>query len=454
MMEEPEPVAQEITNWAQNWYGNLEAEDQERFQTLYSAVNSGLGPDAFAYMVMSDRDELHRLFPDVPLDQLPMGASLTRQIVDIKKRTKEELGLNQVETKLMEIQSRGYTLLPTLTDYIGGRDEYLHKIDGMINDTKGKMVNMDLSDPTLSKSMNDYMNYLYVLKGRQNKRYGDWLNQSIDAHNAEATRINDQYTSLVGRYNDEVAGQTAIAQEDFRVWQGMLTGLYNSIDGMERKELETETLRAQLDATYLKMTLDSIGGKDGFLDQSYLEGKDKYFQIIGGVKQSAVGPIGADGKPTDIYSERAKDIDAMMDQAETAGLDPQGVIYWLSNSYIPSYVKAAAGSGNLTESFDFYADLIKIYAEKSKRPTAVQEAKTLASVLLDSAGSGIQQYLSGEDVKNSVQSVLADLVDTTITGRLRYNSPESRDKFLENNTGELPDDILNKLFDVYESNVL
>ena len=324
----------------------------------------------------------------------------------------------------------------------------------MINDTKGKMVNMDLSDPTLSKSMNDYMNYLYVLKGRQNKRYGDWLNQSIDAHNAEATRINDQYTSLVGRYNDEVAGQTAIAQEDFRVWQGMLTGLYNSIDGMERKEFETETLRAQLDATYLKMTLDSIGGKDGFLDQSYLEGKDKYFQIIGGVKQSAVGPIGADGKPTDIYSERAKDIDAMMDQAETAGLDPQGVIYWLSNSYIPSYVKAAAGSGNLTESFDFYADLIKIYAEKSKRPTAVQEAKTLASVLLDSAGSGIQQYLSGEDVKNSVQSVLADLVDTTITGRLRYNSPESRDKFLENNTGELPDDILNKLFDVYESNVL
>jgi hypothetical protein len=445
----------EIKNWAQNWYSNLDASDQKKFETLFNAVNSGLGASSFAYMVMSDRDELHKLFPNVPLEDLPMGASLARQVVDLKGRVKQELGLNELENKMNQIQSRGYTILPTLTDYVRGRDEYLGEIDNMIEDTKTKITSMDLSDPTLNKSMSDYMNYLYVLKGRQNKRYGDWIQQSIDTHNAEVNSINDQYKIVSQRYQDEVASQAAITQEDYNNWKTTLTEMYNSIDGAENKQLETQTLKAQLQKTYLDMAIDAVGAKGNKLDQSYLGDKDKYFDIIGGVKQNAVGPIGSDGKPTNIYSERAMDIDQMMNQAEAAGLDPEGVVYWLANSYFPSYVKDEISKGNINEPIDFYGNMIKNFANSSSRTNTLQDASTLINTLITSFDSGLDNYLKNENVKGNIKDVLDDLTSTKwFSGKQKYDSSTSRDEFLENNKGRLPDDVLNKIFDTYEVNVL
>ena len=68
-------------------------------------------------------------------------------------------------------------------------------IQQLITDNKDAMAKMDTSNPFVAQSMGRYTNYLSVLKGRQEKRYVDYINDSIGAHNADMQFMVDGYNT-------------------------------------------------------------------------------------------------------------------------------------------------------------------------------------------------------------------------------------------------------------------
>ena len=58
---------------------------REKYEDLYKAVSAGIGPQIFAYQMMADKEALKKMFPGVPEESLPDGASLTRQLIDLKR---------------------------------------------------------------------------------------------------------------------------------------------------------------------------------------------------------------------------------------------------------------------------------------------------------------------------------------------------------------------------------
>lgn len=64
---------------------------------------------------------------------------------------------------------------PECVDYIKGKDEYLGHLDGMIDKTKDYILSqkVDMSNPYVANRMQNYMNYLGTLRGKQNQRYID-----------------------------------------------------------------------------------------------------------------------------------------------------------------------------------------------------------------------------------------------------------------------------------------
>jgi hypothetical protein len=390
-----------------------------------------------------------------------MGASLSRQIVDLKKRVREEEGLNKLEVEMNAMQSRGYSALPVLSDYIAGRDQYLGKIDKMIADTKDKLTTMDTSDPTLAKSMDDYTGYLYVLKGRQNKRYGDFLQQSIDAHNAEADRLNDRYKTVSARYQDEIANQSAIAQEDFNSWKTLLGGIYTGVDNWEKRQLERNGMVLANEKVAADMIIDAtkaaaaIGGVDP--KNSYIQNPTKYDTAIESYLQSAGSfpdPFSkSTNQPTEFYGPGNGTIEDMMELAAGGGLDTNGVIDGLRKFMNDNVQRPLSQNGDVESIINPWIELIKQHAATSTRETATEEAYNLTMELESVLKNGLNEYLTNK--AEPLKLVLADLVDTGGWFKgTKYETPESRDEFIANNKVNLPESLLGRIFDTYNMGVL
>lgn len=251
------------------WYEELSPELQEQYKPIYEAVQAGVGPKTFAWGMMDDLNKLRQLpgMENMPADALPFGASLTRQIDDLKKTVKEEFTINQQQDNLRKLSERGLDITDNLQEYIDGRDEYLKRIDSMINTAKSSMIDMDLANPYVSSKMNQYMNYLYILKGKQNKRYANFLDSAIREHNFSLVRAQNAYDSSYQRFEEEFNSRKSIAEEDYNRLDAMLQEMYNNAEGRQKKEydmgiLEQQYLKAVKENSRLGFDLLSPGDMD------------------------------------------------------------------------------------------------------------------------------------------------------------------------------------------------
>jgi len=62
---------------------------------------------------------------------------------------------------------------PECVDYIRGKDEYLKKINGLLDDARMKIAYTDTSNPYVAQRWENYLDYLYTLRDRQISRYND-----------------------------------------------------------------------------------------------------------------------------------------------------------------------------------------------------------------------------------------------------------------------------------------
>jgi len=208
-------------------------------ETLQKAFAAGIGSKAFAMDVMGDKKKMAEVLgiPEESLDLLPDSPFLSVQLNDLKSSLKKEYGLDNKLQKLEDLQSQGVTIESDLTAYIREKDKYYNQLDTMYDKAEKMIANTDTSNPYVAQRYNNYLNYLTVLKGRQNQRYIDFLKSGIDYHNADLKRAEDSYNTSVKAVDAIFATQKDITTEQFKDIEAILKDMYDNVT--KRDDLQT-----------------------------------------------------------------------------------------------------------------------------------------------------------------------------------------------------------------------
>jgi len=241
-----------------SWYEGLSDDDKTRYADLYGALKAGIGKKTFAWQMISDVEKMKTLFPGAPAEALPIGASLASQVNDIEKNLREEYKIDVLTDNLNKLQNRGIDIEEDLTSYITARDSYIEKLDGMIGKAKDSMTTLDMANPYVAKQMGNYMNYLYIMKGRQQKRYADFLKSAITYHNNEVKRAKDSYDTANKQFTDVLANKKEILKEDYTNLKALLEEMYENVDNREKKILTNALLQQKVAELALQNAVDPL----------------------------------------------------------------------------------------------------------------------------------------------------------------------------------------------------
>lgn len=231
---------------------------------LDKAVAGGMGPSMFALRAMSDPQGFKKLMKDVAGvdiadEDLPTGGSLSANIDKMEKALKLHYNLDDLLNQKSSIVETGVTVERDLKDYIRGRDEYLTETQRMIEDTQKGMWQQNLGDPQVAKQMDNYMNYLYTLRGNQNKRYIDFLNSGITQYNRDLTEVSNNYDKALAAYQHDLTTKSAITTEEFQMYNTALQEMYTNAEQAPMKKLQLQALYNQVHPAATGIVTDAAG---------------------------------------------------------------------------------------------------------------------------------------------------------------------------------------------------
>lgn len=246
------------------------------------AVNEGTGAGLFAMGVANEK----------------FGGSLDEYINKLDTKLKTDFNLEGLETELSNLKSQKNNLVPTLTQYIKGKDNYLKFIDGMIDQTEGALLKQDMGNPAVANSYNNYLTYLYTLKGRQSQRYGNFLNSAISDYNADLESTQSNYDNVYSNYKDAITRKATIAQNEYNTLYQTMGDLYNNLEQAPLKRANLEALQLQNTANALIIAQNGIDQNTN-TNPKYLEDVKKYGDHIsdkdGNLSTEALGAGGLAG---------------------------------------------------------------------------------------------------------------------------------------------------------------
>ena len=263
---DPQKMLEQVTNWYDKgqinsidyWFENLSPGLQNQYAEIYEAVKSGMTKTAFFNQLMSDRKAASEL-SGIPEEFIPAGISLTRSLKEERERLEKELNIDQQLSNLNQMLNAGVNIDNDLSSYIKGKDEYLGAIDAMIDKARDYSFSnkIDMSNPYVANRMQNYMNYLGTIRGRQNQRYVDFLKNATDDYNAKIERMQNTVDLSISRVEDKMTDIKLMAEEDYANIKDTIYGLYDSIEGMTKLSRDELTFEGQMRNSYLD-TIKSI----------------------------------------------------------------------------------------------------------------------------------------------------------------------------------------------------
>ena len=199
------------------------------------AVKEGTGPGLFAL------NEVNSKF----------GGSLDAYINTLDEKLKKDSKIEPLELELSNLKSQSENFIPTLSSYIKGKDQYSSAIDKMISNAEGQLLTTNMADPFTANQYKNYMTYLYTLKGRQNERYGNYLNAAISDYNADVTKVQANYENVYKRYTDALTRQGTIAQSEYNTLYTTMSDLYTNLENAPIRAQNARILQQQIDTNDL-----------------------------------------------------------------------------------------------------------------------------------------------------------------------------------------------------------
>jgi len=208
---------------------------------------------------------------------------------------KEKLGYTKYEDQLNNMEANKGALIPTITSYIRGRDKYLTAIDQMIENTEMSLMKQDMSNPAIAESYNNYLTYLYTLKGRQTQRYGNYLNSAVDEYNTEFDRLDSKFTSIKEEFNRLGKQDYEITINEYNNTLAAAADLYTSLEEAPIKRRELQVLDNQIALQNIEI-IDAINTENNVTDKDYSKKRDSYYNDLtdddGNFNFDNIGPGG------------------------------------------------------------------------------------------------------------------------------------------------------------------
>jgi hypothetical protein len=389
------------------------------------------GGEHFAQSILSDSKLMKELFPNIKPEDMP-SASLVGQLADLKKALKKEYDLDNILSQKKDLIARGQLLKTTTSEYIKERDTYISQIDKMLDDAKAKMIQGDMANPEKAAKMTNYLKYLETLKARQNKRYIDYSNQAIEAHNAEITRIDNEYTTNLNAFEEELQTQAAITQERYTNMRNMLKEMWDNVDKKEEHALDIAYKQAQIDAMYAKnsptIDIDTYKQKNLILD--------------------AMTEDNEEGKPGELIGSIQEMVDNVSNGVELG--DPVKSTLMILGDYIkPQLASPNIDASTFIKRLDNYTRMLLEYqgnlGEENTREK--QYAYNVAKKVAEGADEYLQNYVKSADLGN-IKDALKRL--TGQKGWIKFKG--GKEELVDKGEDEMEKFMLGALFDSYEAN--
>jgi hypothetical protein len=304
------------------------------------------------------------------------GKNLNQVIIDDIASKKKEYGIAEAEQALSDLVAKKENIIPTLTTFIKGKDQYLSFIDKAIDQMNDSITETDMGDPAVANAYNRQLNYLYTLKGRQNERYSNFLTAASADYQADVDRATSNYNTLKTDYETAVNQKTTMDSDTYNNLMTRGAATYTEIQNAptlkaNQTALDLQNLQnAQLmatnginQATVTDPTLNKQ--KLAYIDelsQGAAPNAPKIFNPnvmlaggLGGYYQSIIDSQGNPAAVTDAIATTMKA--GLVDPAATIQTvsnyvkllkdlqkdpNPQGEVY--ANAIIPTVMSAAKGT--------------------------------------------------------------------------------------------------------------
>jgi len=317
------------------------------------------------------------------------GKTLPEQLTDLQSTLKEEYGLSELLAKKNKLSEATPNAVQDMTDYVKGRDQFISKINGLLDKTNDKAASIDMLNPDNANMINSYKQYLTVLKGRQNQQYGTYINKSIDQFNNDIKNIDTQYQNAVDMYNSAYTNEAGITSDNYNNTKKALEEMYNAmVDG----PLKLTQLQEAKERLY-KLQTDNAGGAVDLVDP---------YKDISKYKDDIVDKDG------NIYDDL--DLTGLINEnAGVRGFDVKGVIKGYQDG-IRSTMANLGASGNISDLYknsDKYTkQLLAVKDDQNINPdgfinTSLKGAGDLA---ITKAGEGVNNYILNnyKDIKSAI----------------------------------------------------
>jgi len=447
---------------------------------LDQSLEAGVGPVTFSQGMLSParKSELAK-YLGIPENSLPDSNLLFGNANDVIDKYKKEYKINEIQNQLLARITAGNTLGEDLKTYIATRDEVVNGINGMMDKAKEQMKGMDMADPSRQKDVSNYMNYLTILKGRQQKRYIDFANQSINLYNTQTEQLKSLYDTNWTKFQDELdrfKNDQTQAQAVYSRLDAMLQDLYTNMANRDSIELEKQSLYLDVMKKSAELGQTTLGTYTGnYIQKDW----DKYEQILSNspVSNQVQVPDPADYQKKIAISDSnlAALVDFAAQSKVTEGdsarsLDPNGVLEAYGTEIrnnAQQLATASAGSTTFKQMVDVYLNRIKEFwneAGRDERGSINEIVKANTQQLLSSLQSGIynklkSQLWSDQNASNNVLSALKDLsLKTSGLNKPRTWGEVSDDKFLSDwknrFSGSVNEGVLDSVVSFVKSNPL
>ena len=153
--------------------------------------------------------------------------------------------LEPIELQLSNLKAESENFIPTLTSYMQGRDQYSKAIDSMIKSAEDQLLTTNMADPYTANQYNNNLTYLYTLKGRQNARYGTYLNSAISDYNADVTKMETTYNNFKTNATDLLNQKNTLDQSTYNDLMTRGAALYTELQDAPTKAYNLGILKQQ-----------------------------------------------------------------------------------------------------------------------------------------------------------------------------------------------------------------
>lgn len=228
-----------------------------------AAVKGSIGPKTFALNTMLD-----------PNDPVTGGKTAAQAAIANEAKLWDKFNIGGLQDQQVMLRNAGANLPANVTAYIAGRDQYLNQTDQMINEYVAKAASSMSSSADAFKAK-AHLNYLYTLRGMQNKSYIDYLNSAVEQNKNDLQNVTDQYTVALNGYTKALTSTNALTQETYTQYAASLEDMYNATQDAPTRALNLSYLQEQILTAQASRISDSIKAtqQGGYLkDAAALDG--------------------------------------------------------------------------------------------------------------------------------------------------------------------------------------